>query len=156
MLATLKSKKSFYRVSDKSFDQYRQLPLDKVFWFLAGAPAAKARPMTSKTREGALAAEHLVAEAGFKELSSNGELEYLRLQLIAGTDPFPENYKGVSGGGVWIAPMTMDRPDDFGSLAVEPCHLAGVAYWQGEFVNGSREIVANGPRSLDVLLQKLR
>jgi hypothetical protein len=154
LLSTLKSKKSFYRIGGKSFEQFRGLPLEKVFWFVSGTPGKLSQPMTSKTSEGALAATHLIAEATFKSLEDRETHDVLKLRLLAGTSPFPETYAGVSGGGVWLSPLTMDREKGVSSLGIEPCHLAGVVYFQGPREPGERDILANGPKTLESRLKK--
>jgi hypothetical protein len=64
VISTLKSKKSFYRIAGKSFDDYRKIDPEKLFWWIVGAPGSMHRPMSSTTDEGALLAKHLIAEAG--------------------------------------------------------------------------------------------
>jgi hypothetical protein len=155
MMSTLKSKKSFYRVSEKSFNNYNVLPPEQLNWWVFGAPAVMAKPMTSKTFEGALFAKHLIAQAGYVSRDEHESFDILRLNLIAGAEPFPDDYRGVSGGGVWIAPLAMEKEKWLSSLSIENCHLAGVAYFQGDLANGSREIFANGPKALDVLVSYL-
>jgi hypothetical protein len=154
-LWTIKSKKSFYRISGKSFDDFRCLPLEKVFWWIAGAPAASSTPMTSMSREGALIAVHLIAEASYKSLSRTDGFDVLTLNINADTSPFPQDYRGCSGGGVWVAPLTMDPEKGIETLGIDRCRLAGIAYFQGDLIDGSRDIFANGPDSLQQLIGKL-
>jgi hypothetical protein len=155
MMSTLKSKKSFYRMNGKSFQDYDILPPEQLNWWLFGAPAVMAKPMTSKTFEGALFAKHLIAQAGYVSRDEHESFDILRLSLIAGAKPFPDDYRGVSGGGVWVAPLAMEKEKGLESLSIENCRLAGVAYFQGDLVKGTREIFANGPKALDILVSYL-
>ena len=114
--------------------------------------------MSSTTDEGALLAKHLIAEAGYGGITERGSLDILRLVLLAGQNPFPRNYQGVSGGGVWVSALTMERGAPLATSEFTPCHLAGVVYYQGYLSanNDSREIFANGPGSLASLLKKFK
>jgi hypothetical protein len=147
-ISTIKAKKSFYRISGKSFEDLQGLPLDKTFWWIAGAPEEKSSSMTSKAPEGALRAIHLVAEASYKNLTGTDQFDILTLNVNADKSPFPSNYGGCSGGGVWVSPLTMDPDKGISTLDISPCLLAGVAYFQGDWIQGSRDIFANGPTSL--------
>ncbi len=148
IILTLKSKKSFYRIEEKSFDDYREPDPNTLFWWMVGAPGSMHRPMTSTTNEGALLAKHLIAEAGFGGITECGNLDILRLVLRAGENPFPRDYRGVSGGGVWVSALTMECDAPLTTTQFTSCHLAGVAYFQGDLRDDSdsREIFANGPR----------
>jgi hypothetical protein len=157
VVSTLKSKKSFYRVGGKSFDEFRILPLTNVPWFVSGAPASLSVPMTSKTDDGALRVAHLVAEAGFEELVEMDQHDLLTLRLRTNPAPFTDDYGGVSGGGVWVAPLKSTGPNaPPENIEIEPCHLAGVAFRQGVPQGGEISIFANGPRTLETLLSRFK
>jgi hypothetical protein len=157
VISRLKSRKSFYRLSGKTFDEFRAMEPEKLFWWILGAPASISRPMTSTSNEGALMAKHLIAEAGYAGVTDRGNLDVLRLALNAGDDPFPKDYRGASGGPVWVSALTMEEPEaDLSTVEYMPCHLAGVVFYQGDLNSADRwrEILANGPRSLETLLQR--
>ena len=159
VIATLRSKKSFYRVADKSFDQYHAMGLGKLFWWIVGAPEENSRPMTSTADEGALMASHLIAMAGFREIRTKGRFDCLRLAVIAGKWPYPTCYGGASGGAVWTAALLLDRPGaDLSTAEFTSCQLAGVLFYQGDVNNldHSTELLANGPRTLEVLLNEFK
>lgn len=156
VLSTLKSLKSFYRISGKSFDPYRMLPLSKVPWFVSGAPETLSTPMTSTTEEGALRATILIAEATFENLIQDPAGEVLEVSLSISPSPFTHDYRGVSGGGVWIAPLCSEGPDaPSETITIEACHLAGVAFAQSE-LDDRMKILANGPRTLAKLEDKVK
>jgi hypothetical protein len=156
IISTLKSKKSFYRIGGKSFDDYAEMDPAKLFWWVIGAPGSTHRAMTSTSDEGALLAKHLIAEAGYGGTIERGDLDILRLVLLAGKNPFPRNYKGVSGGPVWTSALTMEYGAPLTTSEFTPCHLAGIVYYQGDLSEegDSRELLANGPRSLASLLKQ--
>ena len=72
----------------------------------------------------------------------------LTLNIDADTSPFPQDYRGCSGGGVWVTSLTMDPNKGIETLGMDHCRLAGVAYFQGDLIDGRRDIIANGPDSL--------
>jgi len=45
----------------------------------------------------------------------------------------------------------MDPDKGDATLDIDPCRLAGVSYFQGDLIDGRREIIANGPKSLEKL-----
>lgn len=60
----------------------------------------------------------------------------------------PESFAGVSGGGIWIFPMSKHLT---APLPVGPPFLAGVAFWQSCFdSNGRNTIKCNGFASIHV------
>jgi hypothetical protein len=159
VISQLKSRKSFYRIGGKTFDGFRAMGPEKLFWWILGAPASISRPMTSTSNEGALMAKHLIAEAGYAGVTDRGNLDVLRLALNAGEGPFPEDYHGASGGPVWVSALTMDEPGaDLSTVEFMPCHLAGVVFYQGDLNTADRwrEILANGPRTLESLLERFK
>jgi hypothetical protein len=157
-LSTLQSKKSFYRVSDKTLvKDFESAGLEKFFWWIVGAPAETSRPMTSTTDEGALMATHLIALAGYGGITQAGEFDRLRVIVRAGEHPSPTFYGGASGGPVWTSVLLLDGPEaDLSTAEFTPCHLAGVLFFQGATDEDARttELFANGPRTLDLLLER--
>jgi hypothetical protein len=159
VISRLKSRKSFYRLSGKTCDGFQAMGPEKLFWWILGAPASISRPMTSTLDEGALMATHLMAQAGYAGVTGLGNLDVLRLALNAGDEPYPEDYRGASGGPVWVSALTMDEPGaDLSTVEFMSCHLAGVVFYQGDLntADRSREIFANGPRTLDSLLGQFK
>lgn len=77
-----------------------------------------------------------------------GEFDYLEVRADSRLE-LPKNFKGVSGGGVWRAPVTFVKGDD-GSISYEAQNplLAGVAYFQLDDVGNFTPLRAHGPVSL--------
>jgi hypothetical protein len=148
-LSTIKSKKSFYRIRENPLGSLADMPLEKIFWWIAGAPESRAARSGPDLRESvALRAVHLVAQADYRRLKPNGKFDVLTLNINAETSPFPSNYRGCSGGGVWASSLAIDPLIGDETLEITPAILAGVAYYQGDLVAGRRDIIANGPSSL--------
>ena len=148
-LATIKSKKSFYRIREKPLGELEQLPLENLFWWIAGAPASRASRGGPKSRQGALNIIHLVGQANFVRLvAGEDDFDILTLSINSGEPPFAMDYGGCSGGGVWASALAKDPAIGDESLDISPALLAGVIYYQSPEIDRRRDILANGPGSL--------
>lgn len=148
-LSTIKSKKSFYRIREKPLEELEALPLESLFWWIAGAPASQASRGGPTSREGAMKVVHLVGQAGFISLDRiEGDFDILSLSINSRESPFATDYGGCSGGGVWTSSLAKDPRVGDESLEIPPALLVGVMYYQSAEVDGRRNILANGPNSL--------
>jgi hypothetical protein len=147
-LATVKSKMSFFSVGRRSFAETVDPPLDDATFYLAGSPAVMSEE-TNLGREKVLTAHHLIAEADFQDLSQRDGFDYIRLRLICGESGFPNDYGGVSGGGIWVTGLTMDRAKGLSSLEFSRPFLCGVAFHQSDLAGSERIITGHGPVSLE-------
>ena len=148
-LAILTSKKSFYRLDGRSFNEWKNRPIEQMPWWIAGAPAELARSIGEiDTAKHILAATHFHAEATLVAMEERQGFDFAELQVTAGSHSFPSDYGGVSGGGIWLAPLQMDP--DIGPTSITPASplLAGVAFYQGALQNGHRAIIGHGPQSV--------
>ena len=143
--ATIGSIKSFYRLDGKSFDMFQDMPLESLEWYVSGAPDDFSQHRGKiGTSTHTLMTVHGLFGAVFQKRKVDGMTDVLRLRVGTGAG-FPKSYGGVSGGGVWITPFSMDPDVGSSSLQIEPCFLAGVAFYQEELEGDSRVIVAVGP-----------
>ena len=151
-IATIASKKSFYNLDVPSRDQFwSNLPIDQMLWYVVGAPAERSRSEGKRgTRNHLLVAVHLIGEGSFKERVTRDGFDFVTLRMLAGSYNFPLNYGGISGGGVWILPLTMDRNKAPSTISYDPPLLAGVAFYQFALKSGERDIVCHGPESVAV------
>ena len=151
-IATIKSKKSFYRLDNPRRDRFwLELPIAHMPWYLVGAPAERSSNQGEFGTPGhILTAVHFHAEATFKSRVSREGFDFVTLQLIAGEHSYPADYRGVSGGGVWVLPLTMDPDKGASTLSYDPPTLAGVAFYQTELSSGERQIICHGPESVAV------
>jgi len=75
--------------------------------------------------------------------------DYITVNLNLPQNPaLPQDYGGVSGGGIWRATFYMT--EDEGTFLIENARrdivLSGVAFYQTD--SASRQIIGHGPRSL--------
>jgi len=161
VLGTLRSKKSFFHLDKRKevFDWLQSLPIRQLYramnWFIGGAPQEFSKSFTAQG-EPILKESHFVGEATFLSITTRLEFDYVRLRLTAGYHNFPGQYKGVSGGGIWLVPFTMD-PDKGQQTARYIPFLAGVVYIQSATQHHGRIITGHGPSSLyTTLVRHLR
>jgi hypothetical protein len=143
-LSTIKSKKSFYRVPKNPLGDFTDLPFNGLFWWIAGTPASSAR----RGGPSGLQVVHLVAQADYEDLEVENEFDVPTLNINASTSPLPGDYSGCSGGGVWLCSLAKNPSIGDKSLGITWPVLVGVAYYQGDLIDGRRDILANGPKSL--------
>jgi hypothetical protein len=147
-LTRIGSKKSFYRLDGKSSDTYNE-KYDMDSWWIAGAPFeftyGEGEPGTGHY---VLGVTHFHAEATFMSVASRDGFDFLSLSAYAGSHQFPANYQGVSGGGIWFAPQTIDPDVGMSSLSYASPFLAGVAYYQQPTESDQMLIFGHGPESI--------
>lgn len=148
-LGTLRSKKSFYRLDGRSFDQWRKYPFQHMPWWIAGSPAEFSTSIGEPgTAQHILSASHFHAEATFESLEERGDFDFVRLEVTAGAHSFPANYGGVSGGGIWLTPLALDPDTGPTTIRKEPPFLVGTAFVQSAEDGHKRHIIGHGPKSL--------
>jgi len=87
---------------------------------------------------------------------SRDEFDFVRLRVTAGDYGFPKNYGGVSGGGIWLLPITMDPDVGPSSINFDAPFFAGVAFHQSGLTGRIRVITGHGPNSIyTMLMQRL-
>jgi hypothetical protein len=148
-LGTLRSKKSFYRLDGRSFEQWRKYPYQNMSWWIAGSPAEFSSSTGEfGTGQHILSATHFHAEATFESFEDRGDFDFVQLEVTSGAHRFPANYGGVSGGGIWLAPLAMDPDVGPTTLRKEPPFLVGTAFVQSPDEGQKRHIIGHGPKSL--------
>jgi hypothetical protein len=98
------------------------------------------------------------------ELSKDkdGQFDYLKFVVPAGPYGFPNNYKGISGGGFWLIPFETEadangKADDK-KIGFRPPFLAGVEYSQSDpnLTDRERTLYGHGPASISLVRQVLK
>jgi hypothetical protein len=118
-------------------------------WWISGAPNEKLDIQAGSSRgEPVTCISHLSMQAEFVAEQFSAPFDYVRIRIAAGQNSFPLNYQGVSGGGVWIIPVTIDPKIGVSSKEFASPILAGVAFYQSEIQDASRVITLHGPRSV--------
>jgi hypothetical protein len=153
-IATLKSKKSFYPIRENPLEgtgefSLTDVPFKKMIWWIAGAPAERVARGQTESRERELRVIHLIARADYQSRKRIGAgFDVIKLKLDASTSPFPTDYRGCSGGGVWVACYWRHPGMNSKKLGITLPLLVGVTFRQGKLIGGHRSILANGPQAL--------
>lgn len=154
-LGTLRSKKSFYRLDGRSFDQWRDYPFERMPWWIAGSPEEFATSEGERnTARHILSASHFHAEATFLSFEGRGEFDYVNLEVIAGAHSFPADYGGMSGGGVWLTPLALAPNADPATIQKMPPLLFGTVFYQSAEFDQKRCISGHGPKSVYMVVPR--
>jgi hypothetical protein len=146
--------KSFYPIGRASFSQFDPFPLNRLNWFLFGAPAEMSENIRrEKPGRNVFHATHFLGLAYFESQSFRDGLDYLELTLHADALNYPQNYGGVSGGGIWIVLPSINTEIGESSITYRAPFLAGVPFFQGDLIENKRRILGHGPESLLALLE---
>ena len=147
-LGTVKAFKSFYRLDGKDAAQYLSEGARRMPWWIAGAPASFAVSEGAiESPDHTLGVTHFHGEASFEGIAGRGDYDLLTMRISTVDAGFPEQYGGVSGGGIWFSTFLMDEPGAFDTMKYEAPFLMGVAFCQGP-PGDERMIVGHGPDSI--------
>jgi hypothetical protein len=102
-------------------------------WIITGSATedTKTRTLMIKGQEEkfiTLGASVFKANFADHDLVSDYGFDYIKLRVVSDSRGFPDNYNGVSGGGVWYLKFTKTAT---GSEVFKPL-LVGVACWQSQ------------------------
>ncbi len=156
VLATLKAIKSFYPLRETLPTRFSEHPQkEAALCFILGAPAEFATEEgTRGTPEHVLGVIHFAARAQVTGSFNSCGFDCIRLTVIADRDEFPANYGGISGGGVWHVPLTVDPDKGVDTIAYESPELVGVAFYQ-TFLQEGIDITAQSFSAFPALLSKI-
>ncbi len=122
-------------------------PLAKFNWYVAGCPRETVHDAKEQINGEEYTIIHSTA-SGFQcnliEMETRGDFDYVKLDAPSGQHDFPDDYNGVSGGGIWYLRFVTK---DGKVYSIEPI-LAGVSVWQSEESNGQRKITGHGYNSI--------
>ena len=157
-IAALKAIKSFYPLTDQAAEVYEKIPQKfTAYCVVAGMPAE----MASETGR-RHAADHVwkmtlfFGRTQIIEEIAEGDFSYLRCAMWAGTNSFPSNYGGVSGGGIWHIPFLMEESNGVTKVSDLKPELVGVAFYQSGVEDQSRTLIAHSYRGLYRVLSEKR
>jgi hypothetical protein len=142
------ARKSVYLIDGRSFSKFDGFPVKDGSWWIAGAPDQKSESEGAGAQN-VLKATLFVGEGRFVSIVDSTTYDLIRVAMIAGNHTFPDNYEGVSGGGIWISCFTMDPDEGKETVGYDPPFLAGVAFYQTAIDTiAERTIVGHGPSSI--------
>ena len=145
-LGTLRAIKSFYPFTNPTAPNWESLkPKNATVCFIAGAPVEQSSETgTRMTESHVLFTTHFFGRAQLSQAFERDDFDYLVFGCIAGEHEFPASFGGVSGGGVWHVPFAMDPTKGPSTLTILKSELIGVAFWQSELLENTRQITAHG------------
>jgi hypothetical protein len=136
--SAIRARKSFYRLDGRSFEQYESVSLSSMNWWVAGSPDEFTMHEGERsTPSHVLGLSHFHAEATFLSLEDRSHFDFISLEVTAGSHGFPKKYGGVSGGGIWLAPFTMNPEIGPETLGCDHPFLAGIVFYEGDLVGDS-------------------
>lgn len=146
LAGTIKSKKSFCFLESQDTESLK-LPLDRMRWALTGTAQSECKPSGELDSDGesVIGLVKLAASPKFGGYRISGQYDYVELLLPCGSKPCLYDYRGLSGGGLWVIPFAW-----FGNGAVtyrRPI-LAGVQFSQSAPNDGWRTLTGHGFNSI--------
>ena len=149
LLRVIASKKAFYNLGAHSDDFLSFIRFfRRSWWFVSGSPKEFSRAIISSTAEKLMSISIFVGDATF---ATNSQQDTSNLDQVVVKVPiggaFPVDYDGMSGGGVWLAPLMSEAESPSASFKPELI-LAGVIHSQLPPKSQHRILHANGPRSV--------
>ncbi len=146
-LETIRARKSFYLLDAKG-SMFDRMDYKRMEWLVWGAPAEQSSRTATQTGEPILRVTHFTGGGEFKEKTERGGFDYVKIRIPSGSYNFPSEYKGVSGGGVWIPIRYSEDPEGRILHPTASVLLAGVAYFQIEEEVDYKTLILHGPKSI--------
>ena len=150
LLGAIKARKSFLHLDGKDFSFFGKHPKRRMTWFVAGSPYQLAQPLGIHGRppEPLTKLTNFVADAVYCSITERGDFDFIKVKVTAGEHDFPSRYGGVSGGGIWMVPLSIGDPQDLGSIRHEAPFLGGVLFYQSAIRDKKRMLTGHGPNSI--------
>jgi hypothetical protein len=144
----LKVKKSFYPLEAEKGQMFNDIPYDRCPWLVWGTPAEGTVKSASETGQPILRVNQFAGGAEFSGIIERDGFDFVKVKITCGRNGFPNDYGGVSGGGVWIPIRYSEDPER--KVLKPPVNLllAGVAYYQSEEIRGYKTLNLHGPKSI--------
>jgi hypothetical protein len=153
LLATLRSLKSFCYLDTKDLE-YFAAPPEGLIWCISGSPHEATKLVSYSPTTGPLTRfQNFVGEATFHSKVTREGFDYLKLRVPHGEWNFPQNCKGMSGGGMWLVPLSTEG-EDMNTLRHEPPILAGVSFHESDVEDNERVITGHGYDSIYTRLRQ--
>jgi hypothetical protein len=148
-LGTIRAMKSFYPFSNPTAPEWDRLePKNATVCFIAGAPAEQSSETgTRMTESHILVTTFFFGRAQLSRAYEKDGLDYLVFGSVAGEEGFPEDFGGVSGGGIWHVPFAMNPEKGVSTLKPLRSELIGIAFYQDDLIDKTRQITGHGYKS---------
>ena len=159
-LGLIKAYRSFWDVSfENGPNMVKKCSLDSgVLWAIAGLPQSMTQ--AKQPEAGFSYMWGLPVQIYFGAIERWFEtcgFDYIELVAnYSSKDPMPDSFKGISGGGLWKIPMSIDKDKkDLNDLKFGEPVLAGLQFYQTNLKNNFRRLGCHGPKSLYSVLTKV-
>jgi len=156
IVATLKAKKNFYNIS-KHHDIAMSISFDEQqACVLCGSPDEFTKEETGEKSHYYTEAKAICSLTGFsviEEYIQKEDHDFLRVSAIyKGQDLLPNSFGGLSGGGLWHFTLKNTEPDN---IEISKPILIGVAFEETDKIDNRRDIICNGPISINSLVKSV-
>jgi len=130
LLAIIKSKKSFTNLDTQDISIFKNRPLKQIPWGVVGCPflnsvyEKQANSLTVGLRD-------FAGMAKFRNRKVRKSYDYLQLGMPSDGKNYPEDFKGLSGGGMWAINLKgpKENPTPENVTHARPV-LAGITFFQ--------------------------
>ena len=151
LIQEIQKTKSFYHIDSRTHEWVTALEIIRKGWsFVACSPTEFTRDQEVSTGEMARRISLFIGigKLAFYKSDKIRNLDEWVFRISTGSN-FPQDYNGVSGGGIWIVPLTVTDPAALSSFTPELIFF-GVAYEQVRDKSRSRKLSAYGPKAIYV------
>lgn len=149
-LHEIQARKRFFDISTHRAARLTESLSDDGCWFVVGNPLA-----LEEKRSGSHGFSHVVNSRGFaaytyvKKREATNVFDFLHLGVERSKlEGFTEDFRGMSGGGVWRIPLVMRRFDAGFTIQLGDEVLAGVAFYQTAMRDDGCEIRCHAGKSI--------
>ena len=148
-VGTINARKSFYELGANTATKLAKARDSYGICVVMGAPAEnviqKQNPLT-KVRQTTVHVRGMILQRNSPKMKSG--YDYWEMKTLSAVEGRPEDFGGVSGGGVWRLILAKKRNQPMCALKVTGCYLGGVAFYQSALKNGFRFLRSHGPISI--------
>ncbi len=120
LLSTIRAKKSFVPLERGLLEGYEMAFTEGLYpspIIVAGAPEIlDVHQGELGTSKHVLQTAHFTGEVEFVRMVQEKEFDLITLRTSSGKYGFPSDYGGLSGGGLWFAPFSIDPDQGFSSI----------------------------------------
>ena len=155
-LTALQKEKTVYPLEENRFQEY--CDINPMRLIASGAPGQMKQQWGEYgTPSHRLQSTHFLAQTLRTEVVEHKGFDLWQMATFNGQFDYPSNYKGISGGGLWLPVLAGDPEIGVPSIALHDVVLVGTVFFQ-IFGTPHMWLVAHGPASIygNGTLEKIR
>jgi hypothetical protein len=155
LLGILKAHKSFYLLDNKDLSYFKDTPLDRMVLSIAGSPDEARQLIEMSPTDGpVMKLQNFVGLARLQTRTTRDGFDFLKVAVPFNEGNYPNAYGGMSGGGIWLVPFTVEG-DDCSTIRYESPILVGVSYFESLPEGREKIITAHGYDSIYVNVRQI-